>query len=199
MDPASPGEEVVSGSASDDLQGFTGAGTDIAGWPKLTGDWTVANPLLGSFGTLDTSAGAKRVVIAMTRAGQVFGYATAASACASASWPRFHHDNANSGDARRDAVSPGAPTEASVTGGALSFVSPGDDLLCGRRKTYEVRTSDQRITPATFAAATPVPGTFTPVDAGQRARLDLGGAALRRFVAVRAVDDAGNVGWPAVV
>src|SRR5204863_353868 len=89
VDPSTPGEEVVSGTSSDDLQGFSSLGTDLGGWPKLTGDWTVANPLIGSFGTLDTSPDARRVVIGMTRAGQIFGYGTSAPACAPASWPRF--------------------------------------------------------------------------------------------------------------
>src|SRR3954452_7685882 len=141
IDPSSPGEEVVSGSASDDLQGFTSAGTDVDGWPKLTGDWTVANPVIGSWGGDE-----HKIVVALTRAGHILPFGTTAPACAPSSWPRFHHDNANSGDARRDAVSPGTPTDASVAGAKLGFVSPGDDVLCGRAKSYEVRTSDKPIT-----------------------------------------------------
>ncbi len=52
-----PGEEVVGGTASLDLYGFNAAGTPLAPkWPKLTADWTVANPTVGSFGTHDTDA-----------------------------------------------------------------------------------------------------------------------------------------------
>jgi hypothetical protein len=36
------------------------------------------------------------------------------------------------------------------------------------------------------------------VAAGEKATLDLSGAELDRFVAVRAVDDQGNIGRPAV-
>ena len=52
-----PGEEVVGGTASLDLYGMNSAGApfDPLGWPKLTGDWTVANPTIGSFGTQDTA------------------------------------------------------------------------------------------------------------------------------------------------
>ena len=41
-----PGEEVLGGTASLDLYAMNSAGAsfDPAGWPKLTGDWTVANP-----------------------------------------------------------------------------------------------------------------------------------------------------------
>ena len=192
-----PGEEVVAGTSSNDLQAFTAAGTDVPGWPKLTGDWTVANPSLGSFGTLDTAPGARRVVIGLTRSGRVLAYGTGAGACAPASWPRFHHDEANSGDARRDAALPGRPTEPAVAGVLLRFVSPGDDLMCGTPARYEVRTSTQPITPASFAAADPVTATGPAVRAGARAALALSGR-LRRYVAVRAVDEQGNAGLPAV-
>jgi len=195
IDPSSDGEEIVSGSASHDLQGFTATGGDVAGWPKLTGDWTVANPVLGAFGSGD-----EKVVVGMTRAGQIFAYGTEADACSPSSWPRFHHDNANSGDARRDAVSPGRPTSGSLTrAGTLSFVSPGDDLLCGTPKRYEVRTSDKPITPAGFGGARAVSASGDPVEGGRRATLTLPAGALRRYVGVRAVDEAGNVGRPLVI
>src|SRR5204862_3776859 len=45
-----PGEEVLEGSASMDIAAYDAAGTPVAGWPKLTTDWTVADPLIGSFG-----------------------------------------------------------------------------------------------------------------------------------------------------
>jgi hypothetical protein len=205
-----PGEEAVAATASMDLQAFRADGSDVPGWPKLTGDWTVANPLLGSFGTLDTDEDARRVVVNMTRSGQMLAHRTAAPACAPASWPRFHHDNANTGDARTDATLPGRPTDVALTaGGALSFRSPGDDLLCGTPKAYEVRTADEEITPASFAGAGTVGARGrararaaqddAPRRAGERVTLPLASARLRRYVAVRAVDEAGNVGRPAVV
>ena len=55
-----PGEEVVGGTASLDLYGFNAAGTPLPGWPKLTADWTVANPALGSLGTLDMDPAARK-------------------------------------------------------------------------------------------------------------------------------------------
>ena len=42
-----PGEEVVEGTASQDLAAFSAAGTPVPGWPKLSTDWTVAIPLIG--------------------------------------------------------------------------------------------------------------------------------------------------------
>ena len=79
------------------------------GWPKLTGDWMVANPLgrllrarstptptRASRGRRDHALGLRARLSRPTR-----------RACPPGSWPRFHHDNANSGDSRRDAVLPG--------------------------------------------------------------------------------------------
>jgi hypothetical protein len=158
----------------------------------------VANPAIGSFGTLDTGPGASLVVVSGTRNGRLSVYKTRASACSPASWPKFHHDLANSGDLDRDAVPPGTPSTAALDGSRLTFDSPGDDLLCGTPKGYEVRTSKKRITPENFADARAVSAKGAAVAAGEKATLDLSGAELDRFVAVRAVDDQGNIGRPAV-
>lgn len=200
ISPSTPGQEVVEGSAHDDFQGITSVGTKLPGWPKLSGDWAVANPAIGSFGQLETDPNATRVVVDGTRNGRLVAYDTGAPVCGPASWPQFHHDPANSGDLDRDAISPGAPTGAALSSDAkLSFVSPGDDLLCGTPKAYEVRTSSAPITPQDFADADPVPASGAVVPAGSTATLQLPASALKQFVAVRAVDDQGNVGLPAVV
>jgi hypothetical protein len=184
-----PGEEVVAGTASDDLQGFNGSGQDSSpSWPKLTGDWTVANPTIGSWGD-----GANKVVVAMTRSGRITAYETGAPACSPSSWPRFHHDNANSGDARRDAIPPGKATDLrddGFSGGiVLTFKAPGDDLLCGTPARLDVRHSDSPITEDNFAAAAKLP--VLPVPGGSRAPLPDG---TKRYVAVRAWDEQGNPG-----
>ncbi len=205
-----PGEEIVSATASLDLQGFTAAGTPIdARWPKLTSDWVVANPLVGSFGALETDPAARKTVFTVTRSGFMLAHRTDAPACSPSSWPRFHHDNANSGDARRDAVAPGALTGLAVVGGKLSFKAAGDDLLCGRAARYEVATANEPITGRNFAGLekiVPLDGSgqpLTPGDPGAAQELTLPSGA-KRFVAVRAVDEVGsdgeaNVGPVAVV
>ena len=120
-----PGDEVIGGTASFDLFAANNAGQPVSGWPKLTGDWTVAIPTIGSWGTVDTDAGVHKRVISLTRSGYVLAYDTAAGPCTDSSWPRFHHDNANSGDYSRDAISPGKPTGESVSGHAADLPSPG--------------------------------------------------------------------------
>ncbi len=151
-------EEVVGGTASFDLAAFSGAGTPVPGFPKLTGDWTVASPAIGSFGTLDAGPGSTnegKALIGLTRSGYLFAYDTDAAACTPSSWPRFHHDNANSGDYSRDAVLPGKPTDPMLpTGTTMSFVAPGEDLMCANADRYEIVTSNSPIDESNFDSAT---------------------------------------------
>jgi hypothetical protein len=195
-----PGEEVVAGSAHNDVQAFNALGAPAStAWPKTTSDWTVANPAIGSFGTLDTEDGATKVVFSFTRSGRVLAYGTEAPACSPSSWPRFHHDNANSGNYERDAVAPGRPMDAAASGGALTFAAPGDDLLCGAAESYEVVQSSRPIDERSFARAEPVDtGGAEPGEAGEEQSIELPDG-VKRYVAVRAVDEQGNVGRPALV
>ncbi|HEX8742580.1 MAG TPA: S8 family serine peptidase [Thermoleophilaceae bacterium] len=187
------GEELLEGSAHLDLQAYDGGGAAVARFPKLTSDWMVANPLIGSFGTLDTDAAARKTVVASTRNGAVFAYRTGAPACSPASWPKFHHDLANSGDYTRDAVDPGAPIEVKLFERGLGFKAPGDDLLCGRAARYELVSSDSKLDAASFAEGNPIPVALKPGEPGAVQAVELGGS-LQRYLALRAVDDQGNVG-----
>jgi hypothetical protein len=188
-----PGQEVVEGSASFDLAAYSAAGTPVSGWPKLSTDWTVTVPLIGSFGTLDTNPTAKKVVVGETRSGYINAYATPAPACSASSSPRFHHDNANSGDFSRDAVLPGKPFGASATSTKISFQAPGDDLLCGTADHYEIATSADKIDEGNFDQADSLSGAPAPKAAGSNQSYTPPTEA-KRFVAIRAVDDQGNVG-----
>jgi hypothetical protein len=195
-----PGEEVTGGTASLDLYGMNseGAPLDPASWPKLTADWTVTNPTIGSFGTTDTDSSARKAVVSQTRAGTLLAYNTDAPSCSASSWPRFHHDNASSGDARRDATSPGKPTNAVISGSNVNFTAPGDDLLCGNADHYEIVQSNTRINGNNFSSADPVAGAPSPAAPGTTQSFAIP-ASPKRFIAVRAVDDQGNVGRIALV
>jgi hypothetical protein len=183
-------QEVLAGTASLDLTALDASGRPAsASWPKLTSDWMVANPLIGSFG-----ADQRKVVVALTRSGQVLAYRTSAPACSPSSWPRFHHDNANSGDFRRDAVAPGRAGTLVATHDKVSFVAPGDDLMCGRVARFEIATGGSR-----EAALT---GDFKPVEAqpvDPGAETSIAPPASGAWLALRALDDQGNVGRPAAV
>jgi hypothetical protein len=195
-----PGGELLEASAYLDLQAYTDQGTAVPGFPKLTSDWIVANPLIGTWGTRDTDPGTTRVVSAITRNGTILAYKTTAPPCEAdaqhplGQWPRFHHDPANSGDNSRDAVDPGAPFALVTAGGKLTFKAPGDDLLCGKVAGYEVVESDSPIDGRNFDQGDPVPtAAAIPVNPGQTQTLTLGGK-LKRYIAVRGVDEQGNVG-----
>ncbi|HEY0516831.1 MAG TPA: hypothetical protein VGD00_06895 [Solirubrobacteraceae bacterium] len=194
-----PKQEVLGGTASLDLQAFNAQGAPASpAWPKLTGGWTVATPTLGSLGTLDTSSAAHKTVVSITREGTIAVYGTPAASCSPSSWPNFHHDIANSGDYTRDAVAPGVPLAAAVVGGTLSWTAPGGDLMCGTATRYEVVSSTHSITPSNFAAATPVAGAPAPAAAGTAQSFPLP-PGVQRYVAIRAIDEQGNIGRPAVV
>ena len=192
-----PGQEVLAGSASLDLTALNTAGAPVnEKWPKLTTDWLVANPLIGSFSDrLDTAPDSQpKRVIAVTRSGELLVYETSAPPCSPASWPRFHHDNANSGDYSRDAVLPGKPTGLTASdAGEFSFSAPGDDLLCGTAKSFEIVTSDNPIDESNFDDATALEGAPDPPAPGESVTYELPDTA-KRYVAVRALDDQGNVG-----
>jgi hypothetical protein len=134
----------------------------------------------------------------MTRSGYVFAYNTPAAACSPSSWPRFHHDNANSGNYSRDAVAPGIPYHQVLSPSSLTFNAPGDNLLCGTSDHYDVVQSDGPIAPSDFAAADKLAGAPAPAAAGTQQALDLS-KATKRYVAIRAADKQGNLGRPLVV
>jgi hypothetical protein len=181
-----------------DLEAYNAAGAELPRWPKLTTDWTVANPTIGSFGTLDTSSSARKVVFGLSRSGYVNAYATKARPCSPSAWPRFHHDNANSGDYELDAILPGRAFGLSATATRISFKAPGDDLLCGTADHYQVVTSANPITASSFGKAPKLSGAPHPAAAGATQTYTIP-AAAKRYVAIRAVDDQGNVGRPAVI
>ena len=195
---AAPAQEVLAGTASQDLQAYNAeGGAASSAWPKLTGDWLVATPVLGSLGTVDTSTTAKKDVVSLTRSGTLSVYATPASACSPSSWPNFHHDIANSGDYTRDAIPPGVPLHPTVANKVLTWTAPGGDLMCGAASVYEIVTSPNPITPENFAAATPLSGVPTPAAAGTTQSYALPRTA-QRYLAIRAIDEQGNIGLPAV-
>jgi hypothetical protein len=182
-----------------DLEAFGAGGTPAsAAWPKLTGDWTAATPTLGSFGTLGTARGARKDIVSITRSGVLSVYRTTASACSPSSSPRFHHDDANSGDYTRDAVPPGVPTLVHRHGRHVSFRAPGGDLLCGAAARYELVTSRRPLSAGAFARARGLTVSLKPARAGSVQQLAVPRGALK-FVALRAVDAAGNVGRPLVL
>src|SRR5207248_1505744 len=78
-----------------------------------------------------------------------------------------------------------------------SFTAPGDDLMCGTATKFEIRTSNSPVDESNFGSATDLTSSQLPAPepgaAGTSENFHLP-AATQRYVAVRAVDDQGNVG-----
>ncbi|MGI9184531.1 MAG: hypothetical protein ACR2GZ_06125 [Solirubrobacteraceae bacterium] len=193
-----PAQEVLGGTASLDVQAFNGQGQPASSaWPKLSGDWLVATPTLGSFGTLDYQAGARKDVTTITRSGTLSVYSTPASACSPSSWPNWHHDIANSGDYTRDAVPPGAPLSPRVSGSQLTFLSPGNDLMCGTPARYEVVTATGQFTADQVPSLTHLGNVPVAKPAGKTVTMALP-SNVAGCIGVRAIDPAGNLGPTAI-
>src|SRR4051794_22374899 len=134
---------VLESSAMYDLRAYGLGGLEPAGWPKFTGGWSVTTPAVGAF---DGSGHAD--VATLTREGNLFVFRTAGPACQPAEWPKYQHDNWNSGNYGTDAVAPGVVRNATVTGSFLAFTAPGGDGMCGTAARYVVTVDGQALVPS---------------------------------------------------
>jgi hypothetical protein len=78
----------------------------------------------------------------------------------------------------------------------LTWTSVGDDSLAGRATSYELKISSAPITNANFSAATTISTGLSPQPAGAIEQFAVSGltASTLYYFAIRAVDDAANVG-----
>ncbi len=128
----------------------------------------------------------------ITREGYLFQWDLPKLPACQTEWPSFRHDPQQSGNYDRDGTPPNAAAELAVQGNTLSFQAPGDDYGCGRATKLQVATADQPIDSANFDEATRI--AAGPARSGAAAKESLQLPAHKRYVAVRAIDDAGNVG-----
>jgi hypothetical protein len=185
-----PGEanQVIAGTGLGLLHAYDGAtGLDAPGFPKVTGGWLYAPAALSDDGR----------IAAITREGYLFEWSQPEMPICQSEWPSFRHDGQGSGNYDRDGTAPGSPTGLALEGGTLRFAAPGDDEGCGTAAAYEAVTSDEPISPEGFAAATSLAGAPAPGPAGTAESFQL--PPHERYVAVRAVDEEGNVGRPAQI
>ncbi|MDX6643545.1 MAG: cell wall-associated protease [Solirubrobacteraceae bacterium] len=190
IDPVGPTNQIVAGNGLGMLHAYDGAtGQDVSGFPKVTGGWLFAPAALSDDGRIAD----------ITREGFLFEWGTTAPACQS-EWPSFRHDPHGSGNYNHDGTPPSAPYNGNLANSTtLNFNAPGDDWLCGTATKYEVRHSSNPITAANFAQADPInaqPPTPAPGRTQQTLTLP---ADAKAYVAIRAIDDQGNVGRPLVV
>jgi hypothetical protein len=175
--------QVLAGTGLGLLHAYDGAtGLDVAGFPKVTGGWLFAPAALSDDGRIAD----------ITREGYLFEWNQPSLPKCQTEWPSFRHDPQQSGNYDRDGTAPSAPTDLAVAAEQLTFKAPGDDGGCGTADHYEIVTSASPIDAANFDSATPLADPPAPQSAGSTETYTL--PAHQRYVAVRAVDEAGNVG-----
>ncbi|HEV2859132.1 MAG TPA: S8 family serine peptidase [Solirubrobacterales bacterium] len=179
-----PGEtnQVLAGTGLGLLHAYDGlTGLDSAGFPKVTGGWLYSPAALSADGR----------IAAITREGYLFQWDQPSLPPCQSEWPSFRHDQQGSGNYDRDGTPPGTPSGLNFEDGKLHFTTSGGDGGCGQAE-YEIVTSDAPITPGQFGAATPVGEGTAPAGS----QVSFAAPGHLRYLAVRAVDAAGNVGHP---
>jgi hypothetical protein len=186
-----PGKEILVGTGLYYLRDFNADGTEGGGFPKFTGGWLFSVPAIG-----DTDGDGKLEINALTREGYAFQWDTNRPACGTNDeWWTARHDEWNTGAYGTDSRPPGTPRKLTIDrsrGRALlSWITPGDDWLCGKAKRYRLLASSKPITHPRGARSL---GTFAAQDAGKRERRTLRITKRDRYFAVIYQDDAGNWG-----
>ncbi len=135
----------------------------------------------------------------MTREGYLSMWSTGGNGCAgnSEAW-HWHQDDRNTGHYGTDTRPPSAISDLSTTaqGGndQLDFTAVGDDWKCGTAASYQLFTSSSPINQDNVGSATPVPVTQAPGAAGTKETITIPASSNQGFLAIRAVDHAGNIG-----
>jgi hypothetical protein len=183
---SSTSNQVLAGTGLGLLHAYDGAtGLDVSGFPKVTGGWLFAPAALSDDGRIAD----------ITREGYLFEWDQPSLPKCQTEWPSFRHDPQQTGNYDKDGTAPSTPTELAVAGDQLTFKAPGDDGQCGTADHYEIVTSPSPIAPTNFAEATPLASPPAPEIAGTAQTYTF--PSHKRYVAIRAIDDAGNVGWSA--
>ena len=187
--------DILQSTDSAALMGFDGTtGLAAAGFPKWTGGWSLFTPATGDLGGSGNTD-----VVAMTREGYLSAWSTPASACTgnSEAW-HWHQDDRNTGHYGTDTRPPSAIDNLTVSpsgsNDVLSFTAVGDDWQCGTAASYQLFTSTSPIVQGNVAQATRVPVSLTPGAAGTAQAITIPASLDKGFMAIRAVDHAGNIG-----
>ena len=135
----------------------------------------------------------------MTREGYLSVWSTAGNGCAgnSEAW-HWHQDDRNTGHYGTDTRPPSAISDLTSTAQSgqdkLNFTAVGDDWKCGTAASYQLFTSSSPITQDNVGSATPVPVSQAPNPAGTKETLTIPASSNQGFLAIRAIDHAGNIG-----
>ncbi|MDX6651895.1 MAG: hypothetical protein QOJ38_676 [Solirubrobacterales bacterium] len=186
--------EILAGGDSSALHGFAFGGGQAAGFPKFQSGWLLGSPTVG-----DLDGDGKVELVATTREGYLYAWNTDGTTAGNDEWWSVRHDERNSGHYGSDTRPPGALRDAQLSGdhNTISWKAPGDDWYAGKADHYEIVQSDSRITPPSYDQAESVSGPPAPADPGAAQTFQVPSGA-KRYIAVRAVDNAGNLGPPAI-
>jgi hypothetical protein len=182
--------DVVQGGDSSALHAYTTGGAQASDFPKFTTGWIIFGPSVGDFeGTSHND------VVATTREGYLMSWRTDGLADANQEWWSSHHDERNTGEYGLDSRPPGILRDASASadGSTLEWTAPGDDWYTGTADHYEIVTSSGPVCPDNFDSSQPLTDAPAPGEAGNSESYAVPSDALGH-VAVRAVDEAGNLG-----
>jgi hypothetical protein len=182
--------DVLTGGDSEALHAWDGkTGAPIPGWPKWTGGWTLWTPAIGDVG----GDGRSEVAVA-TREGYVRLYRSSGKPAGNDDAWHWHLNDWNTGHHGDDTRPPAGVSRMFVRKGVLTFRAPGDDWHHGKAARFEVFRARGRVTQSTLRRAKRVKVTIPPVSGNDRVRVRLPRVKGKWRYAVRAIDDAGNVG-----
>ncbi len=188
--------EVLDGTSHYLLHAVDAQGREPEGWPKFTGGWIVCAPTAG-----DLDGDGLLEVAVSTREGNLYVWDTMGEAGQAPGWWTFHHDAQSTGNCHADTRPPDAIDDLQTThvedsdppGLVLTWTAVGDNGMQGRAAAYEIRRHTAPIDPFTWPLAEPLPVSLTPGEPGSGERLFLPDLPAGTHVAVRALDEAGNL------
>jgi hypothetical protein len=187
--------DVLQGADSSALMAYDSVTQQpAAGFPKWTGGWSLFTPATG-----DLNGAGQTNVVTMTREGYLSAWSTAANGCTgnSEAW-HWHQDDRNTGHYGTDTRPPSAITDLTSTvhgnNDVLTFTAVGDNWKCGTAASYQLFTSTSPITQGNVGSATRIAVTQAPHAAGTTETITIRKQLNRGFLAIRAVDAAGNIG-----
>ena len=187
--------EVIQGADSSALTAYDSVTQQpAAGFPKWTGGWSLFTPATG-----DINGSGVTDVAEMTREGYLSVWSTAGNGCAgnSEAW-HWHQDDRNTGHYGTDTRPPSAISDLASTAqngqDKLTFTAVGDDWKCGTAASYQLFTSPSAINQDNVGSATPLTVTQAPGPSGTKETITIQQSSNLGFLAIRAIDHAGNIG-----